>query len=123
MFYDDDLGIENIFFPVCLISEYASATINVYLYSIHLGIWNVTAVFQFPNRLSLGCVTSPRRQSGVYRRFNVIRVGLNNAATSRILVNPTVIPILLSDKKVSCFNVLFQIRPEYQSASLYLNLG
>ena len=48
MFYDDDLGIENIFFPVCLIREYASVTINVYLYSIHLGIWNVTAVFQFP---------------------------------------------------------------------------
>ena len=48
MFYDDDLGTENIFFPVCLISEYASFTINVYLYSIHLGIWNVTAVFQFP---------------------------------------------------------------------------
>ena len=38
----------NFFFPVCLISEYASITINVYLYSIHLGIWNVTAVFQFP---------------------------------------------------------------------------
>ena len=34
--------------PVCLISEYASVTINVYLYSIHLGIWNITAVFQFP---------------------------------------------------------------------------
>ena len=48
MFYDDDLGTENIFPPVCLISEYASFTINVYLYSIHLGIWNVTAVFQFP---------------------------------------------------------------------------
>ena len=51
MFYDDDLGTENIFFPVCLISEYASFTINVYLYSIHLGIWNVTAVFQFPFNL------------------------------------------------------------------------
>ena len=48
MFYDNDLGTENIFFPVCLISEYASATINVYLYSVHLGIWNVTAVFHFP---------------------------------------------------------------------------
>ena len=48
MFYDDDLGTEILFFPVCLISEYASFTINVYLYSIHLGIWNVTAVFQFP---------------------------------------------------------------------------
>ena len=48
MFYDDDLGTENNFFPVCLISEYASVTINVYLYSIHLGIWDVTAVFQFP---------------------------------------------------------------------------
>ena len=48
MFYDDDLGTENIFFPVCLIGEYASVTINVYLYSIHLGILNVTAVFQFP---------------------------------------------------------------------------
>ena len=48
MFYDDDLGTENMFFPVCLISEYASVTINVYLYSIHLGIWNVTAVLQFP---------------------------------------------------------------------------
>ena len=39
------------FFPVCLISEYASVTINVYLYSIHLGIWNVTAVFQFPFKI------------------------------------------------------------------------
>ena len=48
MFYDDDLGIEKYFFPVCLISECASATINVYLYSAHLGIWNVTAVFHFP---------------------------------------------------------------------------
>ena len=56
MFYDDDLGTENIFFPVCLISEYASFTINVYLYSIHLGIWNVTAVFQFPfNKMSSLC--------------------------------------------------------------------
>ena len=54
MFYDDDLGIENIFFPVCLISEYASFTINVYLYSIHLGIWNVTAVFQFPFKVAFG---------------------------------------------------------------------
>ena len=51
MFYDDDLGTENIFFPVCLISEYASVTINVYIYSIHLGIWDVTAVFQFPFNL------------------------------------------------------------------------
>ena len=54
MFYDDDLGTENIFFPVCLISEYASFTINVYLYSIHLGIWNVTAVFQFPFKTKAG---------------------------------------------------------------------
>ena len=36
------------FFSVCLISECASATINVYLYSVHLGIWNVTTVFHFP---------------------------------------------------------------------------
>ena len=57
MFYDDDLGTENIFFPVCLISEYASFTINVYLYSIHLGIWNVTAVFQFPFKITGDCRT------------------------------------------------------------------
>ena len=36
------------FSPVYLISKYASVTINVYLYSVHLGIWNVIAVFQFP---------------------------------------------------------------------------
>ena len=54
MFYDDDLGTEIFFLSVCLISKYASVTINVYLYSIHLGIWNVTAVFQFPfNHLRL----------------------------------------------------------------------
>ena len=52
MFYDDDLGIEKYFFPVCLISECASATINVYLYSVHLGIRNVTAVFHFPFKVS-----------------------------------------------------------------------
>ena len=39
------------------------------------------------NRLSVGCVTMPRRQSGSF-------VGQNNAATSRILVNPAVIPVL-----------------------------
>ena len=67
-------------------------------------------------------------------------MGLNNAATSWILVNPAVIPIFinncnfffyvnislifnsffntaLSGKKVSLFN-LFQIRPENQSVSL-----
>ena len=44
------------------------------------------------NRLSLGCVTSPRTQSDVFT--DVIRVRLNNAATSRIKVNPAVIPIL-----------------------------
>ena len=48
MFYDDDLGTEKYLFPVCLISECDSATVNVYLYSVHLGIWNVTAVFHFP---------------------------------------------------------------------------
>ena len=51
MFYDDDLGTENNFFSVCLISKYSSVTINVYLYSVHLGIRNVTAVFQFPFKI------------------------------------------------------------------------
>ena len=60
MFYDDDLGTE-IFFPVCLKSEYASVTINVYLYSIHLGIWNVTAVFQFPFNLCHACKKSTNK--------------------------------------------------------------
>ena len=57
MFYDDDLGTENIFFPSLSDNvEYASFTINVYLYSIHLGIWNVTAVFQFPFNFELSYV-------------------------------------------------------------------
>ena len=42
------------------------------------------------HRLSVGCGTTPRRQSGVCDLLNIIRVGLNNAATSRILVNYTV---------------------------------
>ena len=46
------------------------------------------------NRLSAGCVTTPKRQSDDCRLLNIIRVGLNNAATSRILINPAVIPIL-----------------------------
>ena len=41
-------------------------------------------------RLSLGCVNSPRRQSGDYA-FLIFRVGLNNGATWRILVNPAVL--------------------------------
>ena len=48
VFYDDDLGTEIFFFSVCLISKYSSVTINVYLYSVHLGIRNVTGVFHFP---------------------------------------------------------------------------
>ena len=44
------------------------------------------------NRLSLGCVTSQRKQSGDFtRRLNVIRLLSNNAATSRILVNPAIL--------------------------------
>ena len=46
VFYVDALG--TFFFPVFLISEYASVTINVYLHSVHLGIWNVIAVLHFP---------------------------------------------------------------------------
>ena len=65
MFYDDDLGTENIFFLVCLISEYASVTINVYLYSIHLGIWNVTAVFQFPFKALLAMLSALRLVAGI----------------------------------------------------------
>ena len=38
MLYVDDLGIEQNICSVCLISEYASVTINVYLYSIHLDV-------------------------------------------------------------------------------------
>ena len=71
-------------------------------------------------------------------------MGINNADTSRILVNPAVSPIFIttanlylylfcvsisliltrfynaafSEKKKSLFNLLFQIRPENQSASL-----
>ena len=45
------------------------------------------------NRLSLGRVTSPRRQSGVLPVFECHPCGLNTAAISRILVNPAVIPI------------------------------
>ena len=37
-----------LFLSVCLISEYASVTINVYLYSIHLDICNATAAFKVP---------------------------------------------------------------------------
>ena len=38
---------------------------NVYLYSIHLGIWNVTAVFQFPFKGNSFTVTAdpPKLQS------------------------------------------------------------
>ena len=49
------------------------------------------------NRLSPGCGTTPRTEKTVWclcRLLNIIRVGLNNAATSRILVNNVVIPIL-----------------------------
>ena len=46
------------------------------------------------SRLSVGCGTMPRRQSGDCWLLNSIRVELNNAATSRIPVNPAVIPIL-----------------------------
>ena len=47
------------------------------------------------NRLSVGCVTTPKTQSGnICRLLNNSRMGLNNATTSRIVVNPAVIPIL-----------------------------
>ena len=46
------------------------------------------------NRLSVGCGTTPRRQSGDLPAFECYPCGLTNAATSRILANPAVIPIL-----------------------------
>ena len=84
----------------------------------------------------------------LYRRLNVIRVGLNNAATSRILDNPAVIPIrkqlqlfisvyfcvnislifnsfyntVLSDKRYPSLSLLLLIRPENQSAYLWYTL-
>ena len=69
MFYDDDLGTENIFSPVYLITEYASVTINVYIYSIHLGIWNVTAVFQFPVKAGSACWMVRPRSDNRKRRI------------------------------------------------------
>ena len=45
------------------------------------------------NRLSAGCGTTPRRQSGVLPAFDYYPCGLNNAATLRILANPAVIAI------------------------------
>ena len=62
------------------------------------------------NRLSPGCITSPRRDWWLYRHLNIIRVGLNNAATSRILDNSAAIPvrrqlqICISDSVYFCVN-------------------
>ena len=79
MFYDDDLGTEIFFLPVCLISKYASVTINVYLYSIHLGIWNVTDVFQFPfnahfDRHRCVCVCFPLNHYNTYTHTQYIYI-------------------------------------------------
>ena len=84
MFYDDNLGTENIFFPVCLISEYASVTINVYLYSIHLGILNVTAVFQFPFNTNLGVDGHRMANNCVSQRSRVRPVSGDGHWTNRL---------------------------------------
>ena len=46
-----------------------------------------------PNRLSVGCGTTPKRQTGDLTAFECYPCGLHIAATSRILANRAVIPI------------------------------
>ena len=67
----DDLGTEQK--ELCLLSEYASVTINVYNYSVHLGIWNVTAVFHFPFK-------HPRPLSSLRSRELVDRVSVRHGS-------------------------------------------
>ena len=87
---------------------------NIPFLTIHLHKWNKISVTYFEYRytlpmylyildksacfdscvrlglpVSVGCVTTPRRQSGDFAGFGIlVSLGLNNAATSRILVNP-----------------------------------
>ena len=58
------------------------------------GPWIIEVNLVSLNRLSIGCVTTPRRQSGVLAAFEYYRRDLNNAATSRTLANLTVISSL-----------------------------
>ena len=64
------------------------------------------------NRLSVGCGTTPRRQSGDCQLFNSIRMGLNNAAVSRILFNPVVIPFFLTFVKVKKKTTVYCYAPK-----------
>ena len=90
MFYDDDLGTENIFFPVCLISEYTSFTINVYLYSIHLGIWNVTAVFQFHFKINKRYLNIQQTHTMAFSNMNTTVIYISGAVSmARFTCDPT----------------------------------
>ena len=82
-------------------SEYSDLTGNVFASEKreaprpkHTGI-RTTNVLVTLNRQSVDCGTTPRRHAvwWVCRLFNVYPRDLYNAATSRTLVNPAVIPI------------------------------
>ena len=51
------------------------------------------------NRLSFGCITTPGDSLGNLPAFEYYPSDLNNAATSRTLVNPAVIFILINNCK------------------------
>ena len=68
---------------------------NVYVFVVGI---NVGVPVVSLNRLSVGCGTTPRRQSGYLLRRRLLFVyprDLYNAATSRTLVNPAVIYIII----------------------------
>ena len=75
------------------------------------------------NRMSLDCVASPRRQSGMVTlpAFECYPCGLNNGATSRALVHSAVIAIFFKQLQIYilylfCVNIRLILKSFYNTA-------